>query len=444
MTATTDAYGPQVPPSGGGSVSRLYATALYLWVGATGSAFAGFIFWALVARLYNAQDVGLASAALAVLALLCKFSHLGLGLGLIRFLPESGARGPRLANAVFTSSAALAAALSVVFLAGVPLWTPSLGFLREQPLYPVAFVLFAVLSTLSLIQTQAFMAARKAQYILIQAALIQLSRLALPALMVVFFGAIGIVLSVGIAAGLGAVVGFALLTRGLAGYRPAPTVDVGSVAKLLPFSAANYVADLLLLGPGLVLPLLVVALLGSAEGAYFYMAWFLGYLLTSASGHLAISLFAEGSHDPRSLLVLSRNALAGGLAVAIAGAALLALVGDKVLLVFGHDYASEGATLLRMVALAAIPAAVVNVYLGALRVTERVGELVTIAGLMAATTMALSCVFLPVMGLEGAGVGHILGQGLGLTFALGRLLANIEGTVAQRMRRLLVTLAARS
>jgi O-antigen/teichoic acid export membrane protein len=422
----------------------LFANAFYLWVSAAGGALAGFAFWALVARLYDADAVGLGAAALSILTLLGMFSHLGLGLGLVRFLPESGARGPRLANAVFTASAVGAVALSIVFLVGVPLWAPRLGFLREQPLYTLAFICFVVAATLYAVQTYAFLAIRKAKYILLQVVFIQLSRLALPVLMAVFFGAFGIVASWGMAIAIGVVVGFALLPKGLPGYRPREVIDPPSVFKLFPFSVANYVADSLLLTPGLILPLVVLGLLGSTEAAYFYMAWFLGFLLTSASTYLALSLFAEGSHDPGALRLLSRNAVLGGVAVVTLGALFLLLLGDKLLLAFGRDYATEGATLLRLVALAALPAAVVNVYLGALRVTKRLGELMIVAGVVAVTTVALSCVLLPVMGLAGAGVGHGLGQGLGLAIVLSRLLTTFEGTTTERVRWLLVSFAGRS
>jgi O-antigen/teichoic acid export membrane protein len=174
------------------------------------------------------------------------------------------------------------------------------------------------------------------------------------------------------------------------------------------------------------------------------MAWFLGYLLTSDSAYLALSLFAEGSYDPGALRVLSRNAVAGALAVAAGGALFLLLLGDRLLLAFGRDYATEGVMLLRLVALAALPAAVVNVYLGALRVRRQVGELVIIAGAVAVTTVALSSALLPVMGLAGAGVGNGLGQGLGLTIVLTRMLTTVEGTMPQRMRGLLVAFAGRS
>jgi O-antigen/teichoic acid export membrane protein len=419
--------------------SPLYANALYLWASAGLTAVSGLAFWALVARLYSADDVGLGSAALSALSLLALFSHLGLGLGLVRFLPEAGPRGPRLANAVFTTSAAVAVILASVFLLGLPLWASSLDFLLEQPLYPAVFVAFVVIATLTTVQMYAFTAIRRARYFLVQVSFLFLGRLALPALFAAFFGAFGIVVAGGLAAALAVVAGFALLARGLAGYRPGVAVDVASVIKLFPFSAANYVSDSLLLAPGLILPLVVVGLLGSEEGAYFYMAWFLGYLLTSTSVSLALSLFAEGSYDPGALRRLSRNAVVAGLAAAAVGAAFLILLGDKLLLIFGRDYAAEGATLLRIVALVALPAAVVNVYVGALRVTRRVGELVIIAGVVGVTTVALSSALLPAMGLAGAGVGHGLGQGLGLAFVLVRLISSGEGTLLQRTRRLLAT-----
>jgi O-antigen/teichoic acid export membrane protein len=412
-----------------------------LWASAGLTAVSGLAFWGLVARLYSADDVGRGSAALSALSLLALFSHLGLGLGLIRFLPEAGPHGPRLANAVFTTSALAAVSLAAVFLLGLPLWASSLDFLLEQPLYPAAFIAFVVAATLTTVQMYAFTAIRRAKYFLVQVTFLFLGRLALPALLIGLFGAFGIVVAGGLAATVAAVVGFALLARGLPGYRPGAAVDVASIFKLFPFSAANYVSDSLLLTPGLILPLIVVGLLGSEEGAYFYMAWFLGYLLTSASASLALSLFAEGSYDPRALRRLSRNAVLAGLAAATAGAAFFVLLGDKLLLVFGRDYATEGATLLRIVALAALPAAVVNVYLGALRVTRRVGELVIIAGVVGVTTVAVSSALLPAMGLAGAGVGHGVGQGLGLAIVLVRLLSSGEGTMPQRVRGLLATVA---
>jgi O-antigen/teichoic acid export membrane protein len=422
----------------------LYTNAFYLWASTGVASVCGFAFWALVARLYGVDDVGLGSTSVSVLTLLGMFSQFGMGLALIRFLPGWGDRGARHINAVFTVAAAAAVLSAAVFLAGIPLWSPGLGFLRSGPAEVLALVAFAVAGTLSTVQSYAFMALRKARYIFVQTAFVQVSRLGLPALMVGSLGAFGIVTSVGVAVSAGTLLGFVLLARGMPGYRPALVIDARSVFKLVPFSLANHLADSVLLAPGLLLPLLVLGLLGSGEAGYFYIAWFLGYLLSSASAFLALSLFAEGSYDPAALRVLSRNAAAGGLAVAATGAAFLLLLGDKVLLVFGASYAAEGATLLRIVGLAAVPAVVVNVYLGALRVTRRTGELVIIAAVVAATTVTASAALLPVLGLAGAGIGYAIAQTAGVTIVLGRAMATTSGTAPQRMRALLTATGGRS
>ena len=111
--------------------------------------------------------------------------------------------------------------------------------------------------------------------------------------------------------------------------------------------------------------------------------------------------------------------------VAVGGAAFLVLLADQVLLLFGPDYATEGAALLRIVALTAIPAAILNTYFGALRVTKRLGELVVIASAISVTTLAGAYVLLPEVGIIGAGIAHSIGQGLGLTFVPIRLFPSL-------------------
>ena len=47
----------------------LYSNALYLMITSAASALLGFIFWIIVARFYTPEDVGLASAAMAAIAI---------------------------------------------------------------------------------------------------------------------------------------------------------------------------------------------------------------------------------------------------------------------------------------------------------------------------------------------------------------------------------------
>ncbi|MEX0799616.1 MAG: polysaccharide biosynthesis C-terminal domain-containing protein [Dehalococcoidia bacterium] len=416
-----------------GMRSPLYTNALLLWTSTAVASVGGFAFWALIARLYDAEEVGLGAAAVSALMLVGALSTLGLGMGLIRFLPGAGERGPALVNGALAAGAVAAVLAAAVFLAGIPLWAPDLGFLRASPLYVLAFTGFAVATTIATAQPYAFMAARKAGYMLALVLSVQGARFALAAALVAL-GAFGITATAGLASALAVAFGFVLLARGLPGYRPSLRFDPGEVQRMLPFSIANHVADVLILAPGLVLTIMVVRELGSEQAAYFYMAWFLGYLLASTSAHLSLSLFAVGSYRPEALRELSRSAVAAGLAIAGAGAIVVLLLGGRLLHAFGGDYAAAGAPLLRIMALAALPAAVVNVYLGGLRVAGRSKELVAIAAAVAVTTLALGYALLPSAGLEGPGVAFAAAQAVGLAMILASLLRRGEGTLGQRAR----------
>ena len=101
----------------------LFANAGYLTGVSLVGALAGFLFWSLAARLYRPQEVGVASAVISAAALLAVVASLGVGMGLIRFLPE--ARRPRrLLNSAFTLNTLVALLVAGVYLAGLPLWSP--------------------------------------------------------------------------------------------------------------------------------------------------------------------------------------------------------------------------------------------------------------------------------------------------------------------------------
>lgn len=416
-----------------GMRSPLYTNAFVLWASTAVASVCGFAFWALVARLYEAEEVGLGAAAVSALMLVGALSTLGLGMGLIRFLPDAGERGPALVNGALAAGALVAVLAAAVFLIGIPLWAPDLGFLRAGPLYALAFAGFAAATMLATMQPYAFIAARKAGYVLALVLSVQAARFALAAALVAL-GAFGITATAGLASAFAGAFGFVLLARGLPGYRPSLRFDPRAVLRMLPFSISNHLADVLMLAPGLVLTIMVVRELGSEQAAYFYMAWFLGYLLASTSAHLSLSLFAVGSYRPEALRELSRSAVAAGLAIAAAGAIVVLLAGGRLLHVFGGDYAAEGAPLLRIMALAALPAAVVNVYMGGLRVAGRSTDLIATAAAVAVTTLALGYALLPSMGLEGPGVAFAAAQAVGLATMLAGLLRRGEGTLGQRAR----------
>ena len=76
----------------------LYKNAYYLMANTMANSLLGFAFWMVVARFYSPADVGLASALIAAAGLLASISNLGLGFGLIKFLPSAREKATRMIN----------------------------------------------------------------------------------------------------------------------------------------------------------------------------------------------------------------------------------------------------------------------------------------------------------------------------------------------------------
>ncbi len=394
----------------------LYTNAFFLWLSTGVMAIGGFFFWALIARLYAPDQVGLASATLSAMALLTTLASLGMGMGLTRHLPSTRDQQD-LINVALTIAGAAGMLAAAVFLAGLSLWSPRLSFLTRSPLYVALFVLFTGANTIGGVTPFAFMAFRGGRYILAKAAAAQVVRLAFPALLV-FLGAFGIVASVGLSAIAVVVVSFVLLRSVVKSYRPALAFSRSAAAQIVPFGLANHAADLALAAPSLILPILVVNGLGATSAAHFYIGYFLAVLLLSVVQALAISLFAEGSNDEATLGHTAEHALVLAVAFSALGAGFLWVAGWKLLLLFGSGYSAESTKLLRLVALAAIPASLTYVYLAILRVQKNVKAMLTIAVVLSFATLGLSAILLPKLGVEGAGVGVLAGQGLGSALCL--------------------------
>jgi O-antigen/teichoic acid export membrane protein len=398
----------------------LFANAGYLWGVTLVQSFGGFLFWGIAARLYAPEAVGIASATISVVTLLASIAGLGMGMGLIRFLPETQQAG-RLLSTTFTFNGLVALLVAGVYIVWLPLWSPSLATLRGNTLYIAGFMAYTVAMTVGNAVRMAFIARRRAGYALAQSGVINGGRL----LLVVFLagmGAAGLVGSAALAALSALILGLVVfLPRVEVGYRPLPALHWRALVVILPFSTGNYLAQLLAQAPQTILPLLILELLGPAASGYAYIAWLLGSILASPGVALASSAFAEGSNAPESLgAILSRSTLAG-LAVTGAGALVVAFGAPWLLGLFGTEYAAEAASLLRWLAVAAPLVVLTSLYFTRLRVEKRVGILILLSGMIAVSTLGLAAALMPRYGIAAAGVGWLLGNGLVAALAAGRM-----------------------
>jgi O-antigen/teichoic acid export membrane protein len=396
----------------------LYANAGYLLgINLVGS-LVGFVFWSLAARLYRPDDVGMASAVISAVALVSGIAGLGVGTGVVRFLPE--ARSPRrLLNTAFTFNAVMAILAGGVFLAGLSLWSPSLMALRQNPLYGAGFLAYTTAVTLGAVVQMTFVARRQAFYAFIQTCVVNSGRLLLVAVLA-GLGAAGLVGSVTVAAVLAvslSLLGF--LPKVELGYRLRPGFSWPDLAAIIPYSLGNHITVLLAQTIQTLLPLVVLEMLGPASSGYTYIAWMLGSLLVSPGMSLAGSAFAEGSNAPHRLTGILARSVALALLLTLPAAMVLGVAAPWVLLLFGPSYAQSASGLLRWLSLAAPPVVLTGLYFTYLRVQKQIGRLVTLSVVMAAIALGVAIALMPRLGIASTGIGWLIGNGLVATIALG-------------------------
>ncbi|MBA7502786.1 hypothetical protein ES706_01380 [subsurface metagenome] len=389
----------------------LYRNAVYLMLNSAILALTGFFFWAVAARLYPVEGVGLASAAISAMSLLAVLSTLGLTYGLIRFLPKAGEKSRDMINSCFTIGGLTSIALSLIFLAGLPFWSPALLPIREHPVFFAAFIIFAGAITFQSFTQQTFVAKRKAGFALAQGLTFGLLRFIPLVALAALFHTFGIFASWGIAASVAVAIGiFLFLPKVQAGYRPVPTIRRQAINDMMHFSFVNYAANILWAIPTYVLPLMVVNLLGAEQNAYFYIARAIASVLFMIPLAASFSLLAEGSHNEERLASDIKRSLRLILFLLIPAIIIIFFLGDKILLFFGAVYSENATRLLRILAISALPVSLNYIYFSIKRVEMKMKGVIGLSAFIAVATLALSHVLLPRMGIIGAGIAWLVSQ----------------------------------
>ncbi|MBN1643262.1 MAG: oligosaccharide flippase family protein, partial [Dehalococcoidales bacterium] len=273
----------------------LYKNSLFLIAANSIVAIVGFVFWIIVARYYTTEDVGLATAVIAIIPFLAALAILGFDIGLVRFLPGEKDK-PAMLNTCFTVTSLFAVITAAVYLLGLKLWSPDILFIRDNMGYVLLFVLFTVGLAISQLQGQAFIALRSAKYNLFQSVLYS-SRVLL-VIPFVMFGWFGIIDAWGVVTLLILVGGIAVFLYSIPGYKPLPLVKKDILKRLARFSAGNYAAKLIGMVPINWMPLIIISVLSKESSAYFYIPFSLASILGIIPGNVALSLLAEAANDP--------------------------------------------------------------------------------------------------------------------------------------------------
>ena len=391
----------------------LYKNAYYLIANTATTSLLGFVFWIVVTKFYSAADVGLASAIIAATGLLASLSNLGLGFGLIRFLPTAEGKATRMINSCFTIGGLVSVLVAFIFLARLDFWCPALLPVREHPIFLFAFAIFTVVFTVSPLLDQAFIAQRSAKFAFIKNVAAGIIKIPIPVVLAAFFGAFGIFVSSGLGLAAATVVAALwFLPKMQRGYRPFPILQREVVNDVVHYSLSNYVAQLLWVAPSFVFPLMVVNILGAEANAHFYIAWMISGLLMMIPNAISMSLFAEGSHNEQELLQSTKKSLLLAILLLLPAVLLVFALGGKLLLFFGETYSYGATTTLWVLAISAFPLSINYLYLSFCRVLKHIRRLIIISGVATCLASGLSYFLMGRIGIPGVGIGWTIAQSL--------------------------------
>ena len=379
--------------------------------GATGAV--GLVYWVLVARLYPTAMVGRATAAYAAMNLLAGLTALNFNGTLTRFIPQAGQRTAKLITQSYLVSVVASVAFAIFFLLTISHWGPSYAELGS-PITGLFFIGCVVAWALFTLQDSVLVGLRSAGWVLLENTLFGIVKIVLLVLFAARLQHLGIYLSWMLPTVAALPLVNMLIYGRLVPSHTAATLNCSPPTnrQIRRFLAGDYSGAMFLLaGTGLV-PVLVAARTTDARlTAYFYMAWLVGAILDLVGVNMSMSLTVEGSFDRSSLALNCRKALQKIALILLPCAALTALLAHWGLGFFGPGYAAHGAPVLELLAVATLPRAMTEVYLGTLRAQSRTSMVAIIQGTRCVLMLGVTVFLTGAMGLIGAGLAAVLSQG---------------------------------
>ncbi|MBI5122777.1 oligosaccharide flippase family protein [Candidatus Roizmanbacteria bacterium] len=384
----------------------LFRNSIYMMASMAIMGVLGFVFWIVVARVFSTSSVGLATALISAMALISNFSLLGFNISLVRYLPKSAKRNEKI-NAVFFLVTGASIISSLIFIAGLKLFSPQLAFLQTNYFYILTFIFFVIGASINTLIDSIFMAYRVAGNILIKNTIISILKLIFP-LLFIFLGSYGIFSAVSLATLISIIFSFIILLSKY-NFIPSLRLNLNEVKDMAKFSAGNYVASFLSQAPGLLLPILIINGHKAETAAYYYVSsMILGFLMI-ISQSTTQSLLAEGSHDISAVRQHFIKSLKLVFALLIPAIIIIVLFGNLILRAFGKSYADESFIFLKIISFSAIFLSISSLGNSLLRLRHQIKYLIIMNNISAIIILGLAYVFIPT-GLIGIGWALLLGQ----------------------------------
>ena len=391
----------------------LYRNGYALVLGSGLTSALGLVYWVVAARTYSLAAVGVSAALISAMTLLANLAQVNLKSALNRFLPTAGDTTARFVTRSYAVALGASAVVSVIFLAGLDLWSPRLRFLSERPGLALWFVASTMAWTIFVLQDSVFAGIRQAGWVPVENLVYAVTKIVLLVVLVAIAPTLGAFVAwtlplLALVVPLNLLLFRRLIPRHVRATRgQEQTVAAGQVAR---YVAADYAAYLILTVTTGALPLIVLGVLGPEASAYYFVSWSIAYALYLIAAGMGVSMIAEASLDPSLLRAHSRRTVLETARLTVPAVAVVVVAAPLILGLLGGDYSRESVVLLRLLALSALPWMIFVTYTNVARVQRRmravIGANVALSGLVFAFGLPL----LATLGIQGLGLGWLAAQ----------------------------------
>ncbi|HEX3257753.1 MAG TPA: hypothetical protein VHS35_04520 [Pseudonocardia sp.] len=384
----------------------LYRNAYALMANTAGNSILGLLYWVLAARTFPDAAVGRGNALIALMMLVSTFTQLNWSGALIRFLPRAGRSAQRMLVTAYVMATALAAVAAAAVMAYC-------HFARapDDPLYvstgvAVWFVVSTMAWSVFNLQDAALTGLRSAVWVPLENGLYGLVKLVL--LVVVARSS----LSEGVFASWTVPVIALLVPVNLLLFRrilPRHATAQPDAQQMPPrgvlarYMAGDYAAQAFTQLSSTFLSVLVVSLLGAAQGAYYLPAQTAFAAMGMLATAITSSLVVEAARDEGATHRLARAMLRRICVLVLPAGAFVALAAPWLLELFGSQYRAGATTVLQLMMLSLLPRVPVALYVTKCRLENRTGMLALLQGTQAALVVGGTALFAPTAGLVAVG-----------------------------------------
>jgi O-antigen/teichoic acid export membrane protein len=295
----------------------------------------------------------------------------------------------------------------------------------------VSFIVGTALWNVFVLEDSVLAGLRRARWVPVENVSYSVVKLVLLALFASAGWSIGIFVSWVLPAAMAAVVITALLVYKLrdgAGVKRDDALEMPSLRRSVRLSVGNQIGLLAIVGASSLMPVLIVNELGAAPAARFYAAWTIGSVLPLVASSFSMSLTVEGARSGRATGRLVREAIIGTCAVLVPIVIVIVLTAPWLLGLFGKSYSDDATTVVRLLALAAIPNVVVGVSQGVARIRDRVGIIAASQSFIAVLTIGVMAVLLRPLGIAAGGIAWLVGQTVGAAILWGVVIHGAVGS----------------